>query len=94
MAVKNITSHSTFFRYLYNHKKAGFSPKLWRFSIDRPLIVAAKYIIVLTTTPSSGQVTSSLDIRKLLEKEALVQAIERNGYVPLLFPSTVSDTAV
>ena len=44
----------------------GFSPKLWRFGASLPLIIAANKIVSLTTNPSSGQVTSSFDIRKLL----------------------------
>ena len=89
-----ITSRSTFFRYLYGHKKIGCYPKIWRFGAGRPSIVAANKIVALTTTPSSYRLTSSLYIRKLLEKEELVQAIEMNGFVPLLFHPNVSDTAV
>jgi len=91
---KYITPRSTFFRYLYDHKKIGFSPKIWRIGDGCLPTVSANNIVALTTTPSSGWVTSSLDIRKLLEKEALAHAIERNIYVPLLLTPTVSDTGV
>ena len=90
---KYVPSRSQFFKMLKLYKLKGDAPSKWHIGSGTAPVIDVDTIVAKTSTSSMGRITTSLEVRRILEEQALVTAQER-GISSVLVPPSVCDRTV